>query len=187
MTNSSATDSLPPQHQLTTPRCTATTGAGLPCRFPPRRQTGLCINHDPAYRQAQVANRTTGAAHSTALRIARAHARRSPLGAIDPWALVDRASVQAMLDGVIRLELAGALPKERARNLLRALSLAARNFDTPPLARDSSRTARHNLGRYRAVRNALGPQLEAAVAAARPRQPGEAISNSSRQLTGGVS
>ena len=100
------------------PTCTATLSAGYRCRFAARRETGLCINHDPAYRAQQIANRTKGLERAAAAREHRAH---SPIYTLDTD-LSDRTAVQALLDTVIRLELTGRIPLARSRNLLRAIS-----------------------------------------------------------------
>ena len=149
--------------------CTAITAAGRPCRFPPRTHSTLCINHDPAYRDQQTRNRQTGVQHAARSRHNRAAIRQTTaLYDLDEWALSDRASIQAVLDAVIRLELAGRIPNSRARNLIRAraLALAIRNFDTPPASDQLGRVSRHNLSRYHQARRSLDNNLEALLAEA---------------------
>ena len=106
---------------LPTP-CSATTRAGNPCRFAARKATGLCVNHDPAYAEQQRKNVQKATSRSLQARTA----VPIPLEYID---LSTRDSIQAILDAVVRLELVGRLPPVRARNILRALSIAMRNLD----------------------------------------------------------
>jgi len=142
--------------------CAATRADGRPCRFPTRLNHTHCINHDPAYRDQQAANRRVGVRAATHTRQLRARLRRTTaLYELDEWALADRASIQAVLDAVIRLELAGRIPNHRSRNVIRALAIAVRNFDTPPTDTTHARTYRHNLDRYRRARHVLDANLEA--------------------------
>jgi hypothetical protein len=142
--------------------CAATTRDGRPCRFPTRPGHPLCINHDPAFRDKQRANRAAGVSAATDARRRRARLRaNTALYDLDQWALVDRASIQAVLDAVIRLELAGRLPNNRARNLIRALGIAVRNFDEPGGGPGKPRVFRHNLNRYRYARQTIDANLEA--------------------------
>jgi hypothetical protein len=155
---------------MATVTCSATTAAGLPCRFPPRLHTTLCINHDPAYREQQARNRQAGIHSATEARVRRASLRTTTaLYSLDEWALADRASIQAILDAVIRLELAGRLPNNRARNLIRAISIAVRNFDTPSLDAGHGRTARHDLARYNHTRRTLDRHLDTLLQEAEAR------------------
>ncbi len=122
--------------------CSATTRAGNPCQFAARKATGLCINHDPAYAQQQRKNVENATRRSLQVRTA----IPIPLEQVD---LSTRASIQAILDAVVRLELAGKLPPVRARNILRALSIATRNLDkqTSFQHSDSYYTTRYALRR----------------------------------------
>jgi hypothetical protein len=150
--------------------CTSLAASGAPCRFPARRDTTLCINHDPANRAAQTQQRQRATSAATRNRKLRAKQRSSSaLYNLDAWALADRSSIQALLDAVIRMELAGRLPNVRARNLLRALAIAVRNFDTPPIDTAKGRTSRHNLSRYHHTRHSRDTQLEALLAEAEAR------------------
>ena len=158
-----APEAFPPANgRRPTALCAATTTAGRPCRFPPRLNSTLCINHDPAYHDQQTRNRQTGVRHAARNRHNHATIRETTaLYELDAWALSDRASIQAVLDAVIRLELAGRIPNSRARNLIRALALAIRNFDTPPASDQLGRVSRHNLSRYHHARRSLDNNLEA--------------------------
>ena len=147
--------------------CTATTAGGQPCGFPPRRGALLCTNHDPNRRDERRRNQQAGVIAASQARKARAEARlASSVYGFDTWALADRASIQAMIDTVIRLELAGRLPEARVRNLLRALTLAVRNFDPATSGRPLAGRPRHDLARYRYARRSLDQQLEVALAEA---------------------
>ena len=147
------------------PTCTATLSAGYRCRFAARRETGLCINHDPAYRAQQIANRTKGLERAAEARERRSH---SPISTLDTD-LTDRTAVQALLDTVIRLELTGRIPLARSRNLLRALSIATRNFDPPVRYRDGQQRSRHNPTDYALRQRAIQRQVETALAEADER------------------
>jgi hypothetical protein len=103
------------------PACPSLTKFGAPCRFPPRSATGLCINHDPAYRNAQRQNVRRGAQAS-------ANSRHGAAVAITDFDLSTGRGLQEALTTVVRMELAGKLPIKRARDLLRAISLAADLF-----------------------------------------------------------
>ncbi|MFN0148235.1 MAG: hypothetical protein ACKVT1_17175 [Dehalococcoidia bacterium] len=150
--------------------CTAITAAGILCNFSARRGTYLCINHDPDYRDQQAAQRRRASEAAARNRKLRAEQRASSaVYNLEEWVLADRSSIQALLDTVIRLELAGRLPSARARNLLRALAIAVRNFDTPPLATANGRTSRHNLSRYHHTRQSLDAHLESLLAEAESR------------------
>lgn len=126
--------------RLPTP-CSAKTNAGHPCRFAARKDTGLCINHDPSYKDQQLRNVREGARRSLE--------SRRPLPVPLPGLhLTSRGSIQALLDLVVRLELTGQLPEARARHLLRALSIATRNLDRGQMAhihREHYAYARHIL------------------------------------------
>jgi hypothetical protein len=104
---------------LPTP-CSGTRADGQPCRFAARRASGLCINHDPAYASRQRQNARKGSAYS---RETRRREAALPAG-VDLYSAV---GIQAALDLVVRLELAGAITSNRSRNVIRALSIASRN------------------------------------------------------------
>lgn len=104
--------------------CNAVTRSGIPCRFPARRGAAFCLNHDPL---ADLTAAATRAAHISAL------ARRRPSEQLldATLSLTDRASIQAVLDALIRLQFAGRISHERAHIILRACAIAVRNFDRP--------------------------------------------------------
>ncbi|MCZ2107988.1 MAG: hypothetical protein LC118_00190 [Dehalococcoidia bacterium] len=102
--------------------CSATTRSGKPCRFAARKTSGLCINHDPAYAEQQRSNIREATRRSLQVRTV----IPVPLERAD---LSTCASIQAVPDAIVRLELTGQLAPVRARNLLRALSIAMRNLD----------------------------------------------------------
>ena len=147
--------------------CSASTRDNIPCRFPARRNTTLCINHDPTYTAQQSLNSRTGtAAASHSRRLLAAQRSDTAVFNLDTMPLADRASIQALLDAVIRLELSGRIPGARTRNLLRALSIAVRNFDTPRSDPNNPnphqpQAARHNLARYDLTRQAIDANIEA--------------------------
>lgn len=103
------------------------------CHFPARRTRSWCINHDPTYAEQQRENSRRAARASVAA--------RQPVD-LEAFALnlSNRAGIQAAIDLVIRLELYGKISPARSRNILRALSVAVRNFDDdrrPPATHDS--------------------------------------------------
>jgi len=147
---------------MPTSYCSATARSGEPCQFPARRGSSLCINHDPAYATRQRRNTLKGAAASVA-------SRQSTPIRLDAVDLSTRAGVQAVLDAVIRLELLGRIPSGRARNLIRALSLATRNFDPPSLTQRQYGYPVNHASAYRDSRAAIDRRLEAACREAEAR------------------
>ena len=135
------------------PRCSGTRKDGQPCGFAARRETGLCINHDPSYIERQRENRERGLRNS-------ANNRRAMPIRLDEFDLSERASVQALVDAVMRLELTGRLSDARSRRLIRLLSIAVRNFDPPGWVPYRGRVAQHDFQRYNDVRACLLPKLE---------------------------
>ncbi len=115
-----------------TPRyrpCSDLTDRGLPCRFPARTSSDRCVNHDPGYAATRRANAVAGG-------LASGQARKPiPLSEVH-LDFLDRAGIQAALEAVVRLEMVGRISPARSRNILRALSIAQRNFD-----RDAARPA----------------------------------------------
>ena len=103
------------------PACQSLTKAGAPCRFPPQRDAGLCINHDRAYRDTQRLNVRHGA-------MASAKSRSGASVVLADFDLSTSQGIQQALGVVVRMELAGKLPIKRARDLLRAISLATREI-----------------------------------------------------------
>ncbi len=148
--------------------CTANSHSGLPCRFRVRPGVAVCFNHDPAQRLAR---------RSAAVNAGRASgaARRAPaaLLAETVLALTDRVSIQAVIDAVVRLELAGRIPPARSRNILRALSIAVRNFDRSDLLGDSASSHRHHayFDKVRALLDTIDPLIEEAHANGNPPSP----------------
>ena len=128
--------------------CAGTTRAGQPCTFTARNATGLCINHDPTYKEQQRENVRRGAKRSQELR----EALPTRLTNVD---LADRASVQAAIELVFRLYLLDLVSERRTRLLVRALGLAARNFEP---AKNQRPTYRKNL-EYLITRQNLNAQF----------------------------
>jgi len=126
--------------------CSGTTLEGKPCRFAARHETGLCINHDPAYREQQRQNTLRGAHASMARRddiAARVAEIDRQLLEPDPISLDTRAGIQALLETVLRLELAGSLSLARARIVTRMLSIASQNFERIPQRSGAVYTSSH--------------------------------------------
>ena len=92
------------------------------CGFYPIRGRQLCINHDPSYREQ---HRTQSAAGGRANYRPRSNLEVGDINV----SLRDRSGIQALLHTVIALELVGQISPARSRNIVRALAVAARNFD----------------------------------------------------------
>lgn len=131
--------------------CSATTRSGTPCGFAARNETGLCVNHDPVYQQQQRQNLLKGAANSAAAR----RFRETALDGIFDLRFDDRASVQAAIDTVVRLQFSGQLPDRKARIILRALTLAVRNFDPPRFRPQRGHMSTHDPAAYTAARDII--------------------------------
>lgn len=101
--------------------CSATTRRGSPCSFAARKATGLCVNHDPSYREQQAENSRRGM--ETSLRRRRDRPTFIPLETLD---LSTRGGVQAAIEALLHLELSGRISPARSRNIARTLSLALR-------------------------------------------------------------
>jgi hypothetical protein len=118
-------------HADTPTRCHAITRAGAPCRAQPRAGASQCPAHDPAYRDEFMRHSRLGGATSAQrqrkLRVVKSFA-------FNEVALTERRTIQLCIDALFRLELTGQLPRRRAANLLRFLSLAIRNIDDPASA-----------------------------------------------------
>ena len=150
--------------------CQATTHRGIKCRFPPSRGETLCINH------RQGADAAAATAKARAARVAR---RTKP--SIDLLttviALNDRTSIQAVLDEVIRLSLAGRIDFKRARIVLQACAIAVRNFDPAPITLSGPKPQQHDwesyFGRVKAALLTIDPLLEQADQQDNPEKPDE--------------
>ena len=121
--------------------CSATTRAGRPCRFYTPPGATHCINHRPGA--------DTSAAASHAAR-ASARARRVPTGQFLEAVLSfnDRPSIQAVLDTVTRMVLAHRLDPAAAAVVLRACSIATRNFDRAPETLQGTMPQQHEWWNY---------------------------------------
>ncbi len=121
--------------------CSATTRRGAPCGFPPRRGTDRCINHEEG-----------AATHEASVKAATASsaARRYPSEWLGETALSlrDRASIQAVLDSLIRLQLSGRISIARSTVILRACSIAAHNFDRLPSTLYATEQQAHDHSTY---------------------------------------
>ena len=112
--------------------CASLTKAGRPCGFAARRETGLCVNHDPAVRELQQARRILGARRSVE---SRTGAWRAALAARP----IDIRTTAGRLDAInhfIALEVAGTLPAPVARRLIRVLAAATNLRALPGASND---------------------------------------------------
>jgi len=107
-------------------RCQSFTDRGTPCQMRARIGSAHCISHDPDYRDTARANAVAGG-------VASGEARRVPGDAlhIPGFSLGDRRHIQLILDAVLRMDLAGRIEPGRSRRVIKALSIAVRNFDRP--------------------------------------------------------
>ena len=143
--------------------CTALTRRGLPCRFRPPRGATICVNHDPDADQRQAGLR---AGHASAV------ARRTPSEHLihTVLSLTDRASIQAVLDTLIRLEFAGRISHDRATIILRACSIASRNYDRAPDTLSGPHPQQHDWFSYfdkvQSLLATVDPHIDEANAAA---------------------
>ena len=121
--------------------CSATTRAGRPCRFYTPAGATHCINH--------CHGADTSAAASRAAR-ASAKARRVPTEQFLETVLSfnDRPSIQAVLDTVTRMVLAHRLDAASAAVVLRACSIATRNFDRAPETLQGTMPQQHEWWNY---------------------------------------
>ncbi len=129
--------------------------SGQPCGFPARYEHAYCINHDPEYQEDHRQNSVTGGRNSAAVR------QGLSVHHLNVW-LGNRAGIQAALDTVVRLELLGRISPSRSRNVLRALAIAARNFDDPKHPRIA-----HEADGYGAFREIIDADLDLALDEAR--------------------
>jgi hypothetical protein len=107
--------------------CEGITRRGMPCRFPARKGTNFGINHEPGAHTREAASRA-----GTAAAEAREDQRQETAELLRAViSFNDRASIQAVLDTVTRLSLAGRIPRSTAHIVLRACSIATHNFDAP--------------------------------------------------------
>ena len=116
--------------------CHADTRGGPSCRFAARSGRPWCVVHDPTAAAQRSANAANAGRASGISRRSTSQARID-LNDVNIH-LTTRGEIQATLDLVIRLELLGRISPVRSRNILRALAIAARNFDRP--ARAATRT-----------------------------------------------
>ncbi len=139
--------------------CWGITNLGRPCNFPPRRGTNYCLNHEPG--ADTVANATRAARAAAIKRTSSAHLITAVI------ALDNREGIQATLDAVVRLNLAGRLPDRRAEILIRACATAARNFDRATESLDGPVPQSHNGQRYvarvKALLSTIDPLLSEAI------------------------
>ena len=136
--------------------CSATTRAGKPCRFPPRRGATLCINHEHDPERAAALRRATAAS---------AASRRPAVDLLETaMGFTDRASVSALLDAVVRLKTSGRISFDTAAIILRACSIASHNFDrtgqTLAGPRPQGHPPQEYFDRLRAILNTVDAILE---------------------------
>ena len=105
--------------------CVALNRRGDPCRYRTPPDAVYCPSHDPANTQNFVKTNSANARRPRPSRTTPSHALIE-----SAFSLSDRRSIQAVLDTVIRLQLSARIPDETARIILRACSIATRNFDT---------------------------------------------------------
>ena len=125
-------------------RCLGTTRSGRHCGFRVTDGSDFCLNHDPGADTHAAATRASQAA-------ARARAIQqtpSPRLMELMFALHNREAIQSTLDSIIRLTVADRIDKETASILVRACSVAARNFDRTPDLLSGPKKQQHDPVRY---------------------------------------
>jgi hypothetical protein len=130
--------------------CASTNRSGDPCRAAPRTGRPFCIFHDPGFAR----QRRDFTSHG-------GRASRPPAPGLpgDFTNLLitfeDRTSIQAAIDVLVRLNLFGKIPLNRSSHLLRAISLAVRNFDSAGVVPSSGHSPAHDNDAYWARRSHL--------------------------------
>ena len=146
--------------------CTGTTRSGQPCRMTPRRGVPYCINHEPGANTSAIASRAGSARRGPS-----AHLMEAVLS------LTDRASIQAVLDAVVRLTLSGRISEDRARIVLRACTIATHNFDPTGDTLAGPTAQQHDwfpyFNRVQALLATIDPLIDEAAQAEEDTEPGE--------------
>jgi hypothetical protein len=134
------------------------------CGFYPIKGRPFCRNHDPRYREQHRAQSAAGG-----------RANRRPQASLEVEhiniSLKDRSGIQALLHTVISLELLGQISPTRSRNIVRALSVATRNFDDTAHHNRAAQTDDHDLDVAALLRFANNFTEEAAINDAPPEPP----------------
>ena len=104
--------------------CKGITKKGGPCGFPPEQGQRLCRNHRNPEQAREAAERAWVASKE-------ARERRTSAMIDVAYSLHNRASIQAGIDGTMRLHLGGLLSDSKARVQLMGYRLAMSNFDRP--------------------------------------------------------
>jgi hypothetical protein len=134
------------------------------CGFYPIRGRPLCRNHDPRNREQHRAQSVAGG-----------RANRRPQAKVEVGdiniSLKDRSGIQAILHAVIALEFVGQISPARSRNIVRALSVATRNFDDTAHRNRAGHTDDHDLDVAALLRFANNFTEEAAINDAPPEPP----------------
>jgi hypothetical protein len=124
-TTDSSTAGLEPGDTVARVHCPALTRHGKPCRSYPRAGREHCYFHDiDSAEELQTSTTRAGLASGIA--------RRKPAFEIDNIVLGNTTGIQLALDALFRLELSGALPNFRTKNLVRILSVASRRIPNDP-------------------------------------------------------
>lgn len=131
------------------PACQAFKDDGSPCKFSAPVDHEYCRNHDPNISEEE--RREAAARAGRASGVAR---QPLPVQAVD-LDFSTRAGVQAALEVITRMELLGRITPVRSRNILRALTLAHRNFDKARFVPGTGERFLHNQREYRDSRQAL--------------------------------
>jgi hypothetical protein len=105
------------------------------------RDANYCVNHRPDADLTASASRAGQAS---------GRARRQPTQHLmhAVFSLTDRASIQALIDTVVRLLLAGRLSRARAHVVLRACNIAIANFDRTADTLTGPKPQQHEWGPY---------------------------------------
>lgn len=136
---------------------------GQLCGFHARNDRPFCINHDPQARDEHRAQSSRGGkAHRTTAPIIESQGLEISLD--------DRAGIQAILHAVVTAELLGQINPRRSLNIVRALSVATRNFDNNPNRTRAQLPDTYNIrGEY--LLNLLNNVLEEAAINDTPPEP----------------
>ncbi len=168
-------------------RCRALNSRGKPCGFWPRKGEDFCVNHGPESQDERAENVRKG----VEVRLQRLRERPS-VALIDiSTGFENRTAIQGTLDVTTKLLLSGRINEKTASIMVRACSVASRNFDAPVRSFSGIHPVSHDWDAYHARTTALLQSIDPILAEALHSQaesdsvPGPVIAESDAGLTAG--
>lgn len=150
--------------------CEGTTRSGESCGFPPRHGEDFCINHTDGVNRQEAAR---NAGRASALARIKSSPSLNLLSTV--ISLTDRASIQAASDVAIRLYIGERIERDKFDSLIRACSVAMRNFDKPGDTLAGPKPQTHEWNGYflkvKALLKTVDPLLLAAYSISEARTP----------------